>query len=240
MGLLTVSAWKRDEVAAAYLDRRRAIPLWREQGDVMRSLLARAPRRVERFVDLGTGDGHLAELVLEACDGSRAELVDFSQPMLAAAAARLEPVSDRWHAVEADLSTPDWLDALPAGGYDAVVSSFCIHHLDHERKRALYKEVLDRLHPGGLFLNWEHVETAPLCAGMFDDAMVQGLARLQPGRSPDEVTRDYHLRPDARENKLLDVRTQCAWLREAGFEGVDVFFKWIELAIFGGTKKGVV
>jgi tRNA (cmo5U34)-methyltransferase len=240
VGLVTVSAWKRDEVAAAYLDRRRAIPLWREQGDVMRTLLTRAPRRVERFLDLGTGDGYLAELVLDACDGSRAELVDFSQPMLDAAAARLERSPDRWHAVEADLSTPAWLDALPAGGYDAVVSSFCIHHLDHERKRALYRELLELLNPGGLFLNWEHVETAPLGTGLFDHAMVQGLSRLQPGRSPDEVAREYRERPDALENKLLDVRTQCAWLREAGFEGVDVFFKWIELAIFGGTKKGAV
>jgi tRNA (cmo5U34)-methyltransferase len=232
------SSWKQDEVAAAYLDRRSAIPLWREQADVMRSLLARAPRPIRRFADLGTGDGYLAGLVLEACPGSSAALVDFSRPMLDAAGERLRTEVERWNAVEADLSSPGWLGALPEGPYDAVVSSFCIHHLPHERKRELYEEVFALLAPGGLFLNWEHVSTHPLAHGMFDQAMVAGLLRLQPDRNPEQVAREYRERPDARENKLLEVEKQCAWLGEIGFEHVDVYFKWIELAVFGGVKRG--
>jgi tRNA (cmo5U34)-methyltransferase len=233
---VTASTWKQSAVASAYLDRRRAIPLWHEQADLVRRLLARAPRPVERFLDLGTGDGFLAALVLEECEGSRAELVDFSQPMLAAAAERLGGEAERWRAVEADLSNPDWLAALDAGRRDAVLSSFCIHHLAHERKRDLYREVFELLEPGGLFLNWEHVATDGPAAGIFDEAMVAGMTALEPGREPGDVVREYRDRPDGRENKLLDVTTQVRWLREIGFEGVDVFFKWTELAIFGGTK----
>jgi hypothetical protein len=37
-------------------------------------------------------------------------------------------------------------------------------------------------------------------------------------------------------NQLLDVETQVAWLREIGFAQVDCFWKWRELALFGGVK----
>ena len=78
--------------------------------------------------------------------------LDFSEPMLAAARERFDD-DERVELVEHDLDRA----AAGAGRFDAVVSSFAIHHLEHERKRSLYGEVFDLLEPGGVFANFEHV-----------------------------------------------------------------------------------
>lgn len=235
-------AWKQAEVARAYLDdRRRAVPLWAEQADLLRRLVDRGERPMRRFLDLGAGDGVLSEIMLERHPQSEAVLVDFSRPMLDAAASRLESLAGRWRSVEVDLSAPEWVNALPAGEpYDAVVSGFCIHHLPHERKRELYEEVFGLLSGGGAFLNWEHVAVGEWAQGMFDESMVERLVRLErtraEPRAAEAVASEYRARPDAAENKLLDPQTQCEWLRSIGFGRVDLYFRWLELALFGGIR----
>ena len=44
------------------------------------------------------------------------------------------------------------------------------------------------------------------------------------------------LADEDRSNQLLDLEAQVAWLREIGFRQVDCFWKWRELALFGGVR----
>jgi tRNA (cmo5U34)-methyltransferase len=158
---------------------------------------------------------------------------------MAAAEERLAAKRGRWEMVRGDLASASWLDALPKGErFDAVISRLCIHHLPDERKRRLYEEAFELLRPGGLFLNWEHVSTGGLAEGMFEEYFVERLLdaeRERPNPRPrEEVLRSYD---DAHDDDILaDAEAQCGWLREIGFEQVDVYFKLPELAIFGGAK----
>ena len=207
-----VNLWTQAAHATDYLERRRDIPHRDEGYD---ALLEYLPPTTERVLDLGTGDGYLVAFVRQARPQATGVAADFSPAMLERARERFADVVDV-EVVEHDLDDPlpeEW------GTFDAVVSAFAIHHVVDERKRALYGEVFERLAPGGVFCNLEHVASAtPELHVAFLDAIGTGVDGDDPS------------------NKLVPVETQLAWLREIGFTRVDCHWKWRELALLAGVK----
>ncbi len=142
-----VNLWASTGHARDYLERADSIP-HRTEGES--ALLEFIPHTARRILDLGTGNGRLLALVKTSLAPAEAEsvAVDFSPAMLEAAGERFEGDSSVT-IVAHNLDLP-----LPAlGKFDAAVSSFAIHHLVHERKRALYAEIYGLLSPGGVFCN---------------------------------------------------------------------------------------
>ena len=232
------AAWQRADIAEEFLAHRQAVlPLIDVQEELVRLLFERSGRSVTSFLDLGSGDGAMTQLMRSLAPGANAVLVDFSEPMLANAGRRLG--DGGWQAVRADLSRPGWQEELPSRGFDAVVSSFAIHHLTSERKRELFAEIHELLAPGGMFVNMDVVEIDGPLAGLFDERIHEAYARLAQdheaghdhgsGQSDDAFEDSEEDRPDP----LTD---QLDWLRDAGFEQVEVHFKWAEGAVFGGVK----
>jgi ubiquinone/menaquinone biosynthesis C-methylase UbiE len=238
---MKADVWKRRDVAAAFLNERSLlIPDRARQLDVMLRVLRFAPREPRRVLDLGAGDARLLATVLEAFPQASGVALDFSPLMLEQAQARLAKFGPRAATVEADLQSPAWRSAVQ-GPFDAVVSGFAIHHLTHERKRALYREIYELLPEGGVFLNAEHVaSTTPRVEEMFNDAMSEHLYLRRTERGEDvtreQVHDEYLRRPDRAANICALVTEQCRWLQDLGFRDVDCYWKYFELAIFGGTR----
>ena len=208
----TINLWRTPAHALEYLARADDIP-HRTEGEA--ELLECLPERVSRVLDLGSGGGRLLGLVKLARPDAEAVAVDFSDTMLGELRERFG--GDRTVRVIAhDLDQP-----LPAslGPFDAVVSSFAIHHVSHERKRTLYEEIFKLLTRGGVFCNLEHVASASRALH-------------------EHFLRCLSVRPDEEDpsNKLLDVETQLQWLRAIGFVNVDCHWKWRELALLAGEK----
>ena len=174
-------------------------------------LVAALPATVDRVLDLGTGDGRLIEVVLTAHPSLTEALgVDNSPPMLELARSRFAD-DKRVSIHEHDMSAP-----LPAfGQFDAVVSGFAIHHLEHERKQALFAEVASLLKPGGVFANLEVV----LCA------------------TP-ELQEEFHRLIEKRGGDPQDicapVDIQLEWMRSAGLTQVDCYWRWRGFALLVG------
>jgi len=204
--------WTSDaERVRGYLARADEFP-HRVEGEGV--LLEHMPRDVRRVLDLGTGDGRLLAMLLADRPEMRGAGLDFSELMLARARERFRG-DGRVELVEHDLDRP-----LPElGRFDAVVSSFAIHHLEHERKRALYGEAFDLLEPGGTFANFEHVASpSERLHAAFFAAIGEPLENEDPS------------------DRTLDVETQLGWLREIGFDDVDCYWKWLEMALLIGVK----
>jgi len=174
-------------------------------------LLKILPPNPRRVLDIGCGDGKVMALI-----GGSGVALDFSPHMLEKARARFH--ADDVEVVEHNLNAP-----LPElGTFDVVVSAFAIHHCSHERKRELYAEIFDIVEPGGLFANLEHV------ASPTPELHEQFLRLIGTGPGEEDPS-----------NQLLDVATQLAWLREIGFQNVENFWKWRELALLAGHKPSM-
>ena len=237
------AAWQQEKTVQWFLDSvRGAIPFAREQFAVTLQIVENGRQPVRRFLDLGAGDGVLSSVLLARYPTAEPVLVDFSPPMLAAAKERLAPLATRPTFLEVDLATPAWRESVATyAPFDAIVSSFAIHHLEDERKRALYSELLDLLAPGGTFAHIEHVAPdAPWMTRVFDEGMIDAI--WEYGRRSDQaLTRDaaataYANRLDRDDNRLAPLDTQCAWLRDAGYTQVTAPFRWYEIAVFGGHR----
>jgi tRNA (cmo5U34)-methyltransferase len=227
--------WQREELVASFAERRRIlIPLLEVQEDVLRQLLARHGRPIARFLDLGCGAGAMSELLLGELPSSEAVLVDFSAPMLARVGVNLAGHDGRWRAITGDLNDPAWRGALPEGRYDAVVSGLAIHHLPRERKRTLFAEVLELLEPGGLFVNMDYVAVDGPLRGVFDEHMLANAVRAERESGGTRHEHEVDLEDD--DDRPDTVEDQLRWLRDAGFEQVEVHFKWAEAAIYGGAR----
>jgi tRNA (cmo5U34)-methyltransferase len=207
-----VNLWTSSEHVQDYLQRADSI-LHREEGEA--TLLEFVPPSVRRVLDLGTGDGRLLALVRLERPDAEAVALDFSPAMLEAARKRFAAAS----AVNVIAHNLD--QALPSlGKFDAVISSFAIHHLVHDRKRGLYAEIYELLNPGGVFCNLEHV------ASPTPNLHEEFLERI-----------GFTVETEDPSNKLLDIETQLGWLREIGFSDVDCHWKWRELALLAGRRR---
>lgn len=203
--------WDRADRALAYLARADSLP-HRTEGEAV--LLDHLPPSFERVLDLGTGDGRLLALIKIQRPQVRGTALDFSPPMLEAVRSRFKD-DPSIEVVAHNLEEP-----LPhLGQFQAIVSSFAIHHLPHERKRSLYAEIYQHLEPGGIFCNLEHVASPTQ-------------------RLHEHFLRSMGIEPDSEDpsNQLLDVETQLQWLRDIGFDDVDCYWKWLEMALLVGVK----
>jgi tRNA (cmo5U34)-methyltransferase len=227
--------WKSDQGIAYWVstaedrERRRA-----DQRRLMAELLPFADDEQFTFVDLGAGTGAAARAVLDYYPGAQAILADYSPQMMDEAHLELSAYDGRYTYVEFDLGSGQWPAEIPQQ-VAAVISSLCVHHLPDGRKQELFREIQARLAPGGWYLNYDPVtadepavEEAWVRAG---DRQDPAAAAKRAHRSPEE-----HRHYENHVRYMIPLAPQLEFMRAAGFEAIDVYWKQLDYVIYGGRR----
>lgn len=203
---------------------RAAIPFYDDALATAVGVLQASRVQPARILDLGIGTGNLASLLLAAFPDAHLTGIDLVQEFLGIVRGRLSAHADR-----IDLQRIDVADYDFSAGHDLVVSSFLFHHLDNETKQTLYSRVFSCLTPGGTFINLDFVDSASVFySRVFYELRVDFMRRQ--GASEEEYA----------EHRKLDIpvpmEMQLRWLSDLGFIDTECFWKYLNLAIFGGRK----
>jgi tRNA (cmo5U34)-methyltransferase len=206
--------------------RRRLLPCFNAfYRSAIRALELAEPGGLRAVLDLGTGTGTLAAMVVDAYPEAQVTLLDGAPAMVAKAVAQLGPRA-------AEALVQDFAEPLPAGPFDAVVSSLAIHHLDDPGKASLYARAHDALRPGGAFVNAEQVlgETPALDALLWRwherEARALGATPEEWAAAVDRMSHD----------RCASITTNLELLRAAGFQDVSVHFADGRFAVIAGRR----
>jgi tRNA (cmo5U34)-methyltransferase len=190
---------------------KKRIPQYGKFTEVIFSLLPYPPDSHIEVLDLGIGTGNVAQQLLEKYPNAKLVGVDVSPKMLQQASLKLALFKTRIKVVQGDLA------ALPQmGSFDLVYSILAIHHLSDEEKQTLFKKIFTQLKPGGIFILIDVVKGT-------DERLTE--IYLNSTFSFDEY------------DKPASLIEQLEWLKNAGFEKIDVPWKDYKLTCIIASRR---
>ncbi len=240
-----MTSWTEEDSATFRAIAPIAVP---RRHDMIAALVSAAPFAVDqpiRILELGSGEGLLAEALLARFDRATLTALDGSESMRKETAARLHAFGARARVAAFDVAALDWWDRMRDA--ELVVSSLCLHHLSDAKKQYLYKAAAERLAPRGALLiadviDPQHPAARALAAERWDAlAKQQADAIGTPGlfaRFVDE--RWNHFRFPDPEDQPAPLLHHFMWLRHAGFAAVDCVWMDAGHAVFGGFRQAEV
>jgi tRNA (cmo5U34)-methyltransferase len=195
-----------------------------------------------KILELGSGDGRLAEALLTVFHRATLTALDGSASMREETSKRLAVFGERARVAAFDLAALDWWDRM--FGADVIVSSLCLHHVNDAKKQYLYKAAAERLSPRGALLiadliDPQHPSSRRLAADQWDAQAKQQADALG---APDLFRRFAdaqwnHFRFPDEDEYPSALFHQLVWLRHAGFAAVDCCWLNAGHAVFGGFKQ---
>jgi tRNA (cmo5U34)-methyltransferase len=195
-------------------------------------------------VELGVGQGWLADLLLRRFPRSCLIGLDGSETMLRAAGEQLRAHGARVELRPFRLEETTWRAALAPSSMRFIYSSRVVHHLDGPGKLALYRELVTKLEPGGALViadllapgsEWERRFTARAWDAEVRRQSLEltGDERAWQQFDADDWNLYDHPDPMDMPSSLAEHHT---WLTEAGFIGFGAPWALAGHAVYGAYK----
>lgn len=223
------------------------VPARAEQTSTLLQLIPAKATETCTVVELGAGDGALAEAVLETFPRCHYIALDGSEAMRARMQHRLARFGDRLELRPFVLEEMAWRDELPSQ-VRCVLSSLCIHHLNASGKRRLFHDMFKHLEPGGALLLADIIQPANQQIATFFSHQYDKVVREQSlelrgdlsGYDEFQQQEWNFFRYDYGKPDLYDqpspLNDQLRWLQEVLFSVVDCYWMRAGHAIYGGYK----
>ena len=111
----------------------------------------------------------------------------------------------------------------------------CVHHLTDERKQGLFSEIFQHLVPGGWYFNFDPVSPPDPPSSRSGSGSATARTR-RPVIAEQHRTPEQHARWENHVRYIIPLDQQLEYLRAAGFQGIDVYWKKLENVIYGGYR----
>ncbi|EKQ52485.1 MAG: methylase involved in ubiquinone/menaquinone biosynthesis [Methanobacterium sp. Maddingley MBC34] len=198
--------------------------------DMVKSLILALPfhdKEKIKVLDLGCGTGNISKEVKEHFPNAQITCVDMAENMIQIAKSKLAPYSD------IEFKIADFRDLDFKEGYDGVISSLALHHLQREEQKSFYCRIKEFLKEGGVFYNADNIlGSSPHLNQVYMDKWVEFML---DSHSQEEIETIWL--PRYREEDFPSpLRSHIQWLEEAGFQEVDVVWKCYMFGVYGGKK----
>lgn len=208
----------------------KSLPHYHEAHKMLVAALCFDREQELEIIDLGIGSGVTSAYILKNFPNAKIIGVDLFDEMLAEAGARLKPFGDRVTLVKSD--NTDFLKQFDHK-VNAVVTAFCLHHLDEEGKKEIFKLIYDRLLPGGRFLM--------LDLTTFEDPCLKELARKTTIEHMEANVEDNGYRKNwihhwNNINSPSSADAMARWMTDLGFNAETVFRSY-EVALLSANRQ---
>lgn len=180
-----------------------------------------------KILDLGCGTGNISREVKKRFPNAQITCVDLAENMIKMAKTKLSPYTDV-EFLRADFRELDFHEE-----YDTVISSLALHHLQPEEQRAFYRRLNGFLKDGGVFYNADIVlGSTPYLNQTYQDKWVEFMLQ---NHNQEEVEKTW-LAKHREEDFPSPLPSHIQWMKEAGFNDVDVVWKYYMFGVYGGKK----
>jgi tRNA (cmo5U34)-methyltransferase len=166
-------------------------------------------------------------MVADAFPNVHLTLVDISDEMLGKARARFASRPN------VDYRTLNFEREPLTGQYDVAISALALHHVTPAKLVDVFRNAYAALVNGGTFINADQtLGTTDANEQKYDQAWRDAVKAL--GSTDDDIDAALE-RMKADQTATLE--DQLRWLREAGFNHVDCWFKRYRFAVYSGKKR---
>lgn len=198
--------------------------------DMIQALICTLPfhhKEKVKVLDLGSGTGNLSLAVKKKFPKARITCLDLADSMIQQTQLKLADYRD------VDYLVGDLRDLEALCEYDAVVSSLAIHHLQRGEQKSFYSKLYSALKESGVFYNADILQST--VEHLNQIYIKKWKYFMLQNHAPEEVEKIWFPKHYEEDNPQ-PLSDHLKWLKEAGFQDVDVVWKYYYFGVYGGKK----